>query len=369
MAIVVADAETLQIVEVNSATCDMYGYSRKEMLDLLLIQLSGEPEKSRERLNQVFKTNTFLRSEAVHKRKDGHLFSVELAMTLSNVSNKETLVAVMRDITESNYIKEQLRKQQDNLEQQVKLKTHDLLRAKEKAEEAARSKTEFLANMSHELRTPMHSILSFSKLGKRSVEKQDFEKSARFFSRVETSGEQLLGLINDLLDLSKLEAGKMTYEIKEHCLKGVIEHVMHELETLADNKNISLSMTSVSRETKFQFDKVRIAQVVRNLFSNAIKFTPEHKTISVTINELQATPDTQKIMEIRIADQGHGIPDGELEMVFDKFAQSSKTNSGSGGTGLGLPICKEIVDAHEGTIHAEHNPEGGAIFVVTLPCK
>ncbi|MBL8534307.1 MAG: HAMP domain-containing histidine kinase, partial [Betaproteobacteria bacterium] len=243
--------------------------------------------------------------------------------------------------------------------------------AKEAAEEASRAKSEFLANISHELRTPMHAILSFAKLGQnRSGDGAAVNKAPLYFQRIRTSGERLMRLLNDLLDLSRLEAGKMPYEIRYWNLHEIASEVLWEFTELARAKSVTIDIPGPSGDTDLYCDAARVGQVVRNLVSNALKFSPNGSTVRVAVESATGTEmggeSTPDAVTLSVSDEGQGIPADELETVFDKFVQSSKTKSGAGGTGLGLSICREIVAHHAGRIWAE-NGERGVVFRVWLP--
>jgi signal transduction histidine kinase len=180
--------------------------------------------------------------------------------------------------------------------------------------------------------------------------------------------------VNDLLDLSKLEAGRMTYEFGRHAIGPLVEAVEAELAVLARERGVRVRVESAPGEASAWCDPNRVLQVVRNLLSNAIKFSPEGTEVRIQVagTELRAgqrREDQSRVpaVSVSVVDEGVGIPAGELEAVFDKFVQSSKTKSGAGGTGLGLAICREIVHQHGGRLWAENNPQRGARFVMVLP--
>ena len=247
----------------------------------------------------------------------------------------------------------------------------NIMQAKHDADRANQSKSEFLANMSHELRTPMHAILSFSNMGVTKAEDAERDKLIRYFTRIEQSGKRLLTLLNNLLDLSKLEAGRMEMNIREEDILRVINAVVAEMDGLIRQQEVQLQIIPPTVSTTVPCDTDKVFQVVSNLLSNAVKFTPGGKTITISVEtgslHKSSNGEALETIKVTVADQGIGIPEGELEEVFDKFVQSSKTKTGAGGTGLGLAISKEIVEQHGGAIHAEVNADGGASFIFHLP--
>ncbi|MBL8533138.1 MAG: PAS domain-containing protein [Betaproteobacteria bacterium] len=285
------------------------------------------------------------------------------------------IVAALLDITERKRAEDALRRHSTELEMLVAERTRELVQAKDTAEAGNRAKSEFLANMSHELRTPMHAILSFSRLGMAKLTNGQIatDKAVHYLERIHVSGQRLLTLLNDLLDLSKLEAGRMNYSFATQDLGEVVSGVVNELAEVAREQEVRVNVRVPGQPVRAWSDSTRIAQVVRNLLGNAIKFTPPGRSITLELSaggfhaDRAGPVDDQATVSLVVTDEGTGIPAGELEAVFDKFVQSSKTKSGAGGTGLGLAICRQIVADHGGRIWAEHAETGGARFCVVLP--
>lgn len=242
--------------------------------------------------------------------------------------------------------------------------TEEALRqARDLAEETSRAKTEFLANMSHELRTPLHAILGFAEMGENRSQGGD-SKLSHYFERIHNSGSRLLSLLNDLLDLAKMEVGKMDYQMLRSDLEQVVREAVEDLRGQASKNGIVLLVQSAPEAMLAEVDPFRIGQVMRNLLSNAIKFSPHGGRVEIGYS-IGHVPHA--LLTITVRDHGPGIPAGEQDRIFDKFIQSSLTKTGAGGTGLGLAISREIVLAHHGLLSVHNAADGGAIFSLTLP--
>lgn len=242
----------------------------------------------------------------------------------------------------------------------VKMDITDYLAARDLAEQASRTQSEFVANISHELRTPLQSILGFSELGM--LRGRQHEKLAAMFGDIHAAGQRMLELVNDLLDMSKIDSTVGAFHFEPHDVRDIIEAVAAELASQLQGKQLTLNLQLGRLPLEAKVDPVRFAQVIRNVLANAVKFSPEGRAIQIS-----AGLSDDVTIHIAVRDQGPGIPPTELEAVFQAFVQSSKTRDGSGGTGLGLAICQKIVTAHGGHIHAANVPGGGAIFHITLP--
>ncbi len=269
-----------------------------------------------------------------------------------------------RALNKQRKIESELREHRDGLEEIVAAQTADLVRAKENAEAASRAKSDFLTNVSHELRTPMHAILGFASIGERKAgERPQLQKYLR---RIHESGHRLLLLVNDLLDLSKLESGRIDFRPCELDVLGLIEEAYAELESLFDEKHLRLHVERErpDRDYRCYGDRALLLQVITNLLGNAIRFSPSESRIIVHLAE--ATCDKRDGLILGFRDYGAGVPASELETVFDEFVQSTTTRTGARGTGLGLSICKRLVIQHTGRLWAE-TTEQGALFRVWLP--
>jgi signal transduction histidine kinase len=256
---------------------------------------------------------------------------------------------------------------ESRLDSLVRVRTAEIERARHAAEDAVRAKALFLANMSHELRTPMHAILSYAQLGRDA----SAEEQREYFDRITQRGQQLLNLLSDLLDLSRLEAGSMSVEFGANDMEALARDAVTLVAADFQAKEVSVQIARTSECTgcRALVDAVLIGKLFDNLLSNAARYSPYGGKVRIAFAcaVLSEAPRQRPALEMTVADEGIGIPESELELVFDKFVQSSKTRTNAGGTGLGLAICREIVALHGGRIWASNNQGPGATLHVLLP--
>lgn len=322
-------------------------------------------EKSESRFREL----TAIGSDWIWEQDAQIRFTEHTSLGTKKVFAPKTIIGSTHwDLTNEKVAEADLLEHRDHLQAQVAMRTADLQQAKEEAERNNRAKSDFLANMSHELRTPMHGILSFARLGQSRASATSPAKLEEYFKHIHDSGHRLLILLNDLLDLSKLESGRMHFTIAPTDPVAVIREASAELSALASGRHIALRPRGSYCPT-IPADRDRLLQVMRNLIGNAIKFSPDHRSIAIHWGETTLDRDgvAQPAVFISVSDEGVGIPAGEEQAIFEKFVQSSSPRSGAGGTGLGLSICREIINAHCGSISARSNPGGGACFEIRLP--
>ena len=239
----------------------------------------------------------------------------------------------------------------------------ELLASKQKAEDAVKAKQQFLSHMSHEFRTPMNSIIGFTKV----VLRTDLEEKQReYVNAIKKSGDVLLVLINDILDLAKVDAGKMTFEKKPFKLADTVSAMLHLFELQLKEKNIAVVKDFDNRIPEvLSGDPVRLHQVILNLMSNAVKFTKEG-TISIGV-KLQQEEGEKLTIEFSVADTGIGIAENKLGLLFESFQQAHKWGGQYfGGTGLGLSIAKKLVEAQGGSMGVKSKLSVGSVFSFTL---
>jgi signal transduction histidine kinase len=247
------------------------------------------------------------------------------------------------------------------LHEEIEKTNRELEKARETAEAATRAKSDFLASMSHELRTPMNAVIGFSEMILDGIYGDVQPEISEVVEEIRKSGEHLLGLINDVLDISRIEAGRMELHLTENAVGDCVETVIARITPLAQDKGLRLCTKMEGELPPCRCDLQRITQVLYNLVGNAIKFTQEGEVrMGVHMDE--------KDFVFSVADTGVGIPQSKFETIFDEFQQvDSSVTRETQGTGLGLAITKRIVEIHGGRIWVESEVERGSTFRFTLP--
>ncbi len=238
--------------------------------------------------------------------------------------------------------------------------------ARSTTEDASKLKSELLASMSYALKTPMHSIIGMTDMGIINVDKWDKSRQIDNLREINNDSRSLLLLLNDIVDLSKLEAGLMEFDLSPNELVSVVNDVVKSLKPLMHEKSIDVEIESTQESILADFDVARIGQVVLNFLSNAIKVTPVNGQIIVSISDNNDQDGSPKAVRVSISDCGDGIPDLMMGTLFDKFTKN-KNKENLSGAGLNLAICKEIIDLHGGIIWADNITDDGAIFSFEIP--
>ncbi len=353
---------TGKITDLNQATVNVTGKPREKLIGSDFFNYFTEPNKAREGYQLVFEKG-FVADYPLT------ITNEELTDVLFNGSvykdangNVVGAVVVARDITEQKRIEKEL------IEAKVfaELATAIAEEAQSKAEDAVKAKQQFLSNMSHEIRTPMNAIIGFTKV----VLKTELtEKQKEYLSAIKISGDALIVLINDILDLAKVDAGKMTFEQTPFKMALSLSAMLHMFETKIQEKNLMLVKEYDSKIPEVLIgDPVRLHQIILNLVSNAVKFTTEGK-ITLKVAVVKEKEDAVTI-EFSVTDTGIGIPENKIKSIFENFQQAtSGTSRLYGGTGLGLAIVKQLVEGQGGTITVSSEVEKGSTFSFTLNFK
>jgi signal transduction histidine kinase/CheY-like chemotaxis protein len=268
------------------------------------------------------------------------------------------------DITERKQMESTLAEERNQLARRVEERTADLSRANSNLARALRVKDEFLANMSHELRTPLNAILGLSESLGEQVAGPLNEKQQKYLSTINESGHHLLALINDILDLAKIEAGQITLDINKVDVNSVCQASLRMIKQLAQKKNQEVLFEIDSDLGLMWADERRLKQMIVNLLSNAVKFTPEYSRIGLEVHGDRAA---NKVM-ITVWDTGIGIREEDLQRLFKPFVQlDSGLAREATGTGLGLALVAQMARLHGGSVHALSRPGEGSRFIIQLP--
>ena len=356
-----------RFIDVNHVACKMLGYSAEEMLTMRIsdIEINETAEQTKAHISKI-KKNGEDRFESKHRRNDGRIIDVEVSTTLQPAQN--LMVAFISDITERKKAEMQLKEKSEKIEDQnekLMATNTELILAKEKAEESDRLKSVFLANMSHEIRTPMNGILGFADLLKEPG--LTGEEQQEYLGIIAKSGARMLNIINDIIDISKIESGQMKVSVSETNVKEQLDFVYRFFEPEVEQKGLKLTLkkSQTSAEANIQTDREKLYAILTNLIKNAIKYTPEGSIeFGYYVVESRLIPSLQ----FYVKDTGIGIPNDRQNAIFERFIQADIMDKmARQGAGLGLAISKAYVEMLGGKIWVESEEGKGSTFYFTLP--
>ena len=340
-AILLFDPKDERILNANQRACEIYGFSKDELIGMSLATISKDPDLGRKRVELCLDQGTFYNFETVQFRKDGEEIWIEVNASVVKHQGRTAILSINRDITE-------------------RRKAEELRRAKEAAEQANEAKGRFLANMSHEIRTPMGAILGLAEILRRA---EMSEKDHEYVEILASSAEGLLRLIDDILDFSKIDAGSLEIARRAFRPRSLFQQLIDLFSPRARSAGIELRLdVDPTLPEVIESDDTRLRQIFLNLMGNALKFTERGEIcLRVTVTE-------EERVRFEVIDTGIGIEDEALTRLFQPFTQADEsTTRRYGGTGLGLAISKNLVELLGGRLSCESKPGEGSAFRFDIP--
>ncbi len=340
------------IIMVNSEVCDIFGYKKEELEGKNLQMLMPENFRKAHQAGMDRYTKTGIahvlgqKLELEGLNKDGSVFPIEIRIQETKIENKLFFTAAISNITDR------------------KKAVAELIEAKKMAEDSTRAKEQFLAHMSHEIRTPMNAVVALTHL---LMQMEPSPEQYKFLNVIKSSADNLLVIINDVLDFSKIESGKITFDYEEFFLEEALDMIIGAVQYSAREKNIKLrKFIDKQIPDSLIGDKVRFNQIVLNIVSNAIKFTNEG-LVKISCHFIR-TEDERIYIKTTVDDTGIGIPEDKIDSIFESFEMlRDKSTKQISGTGLGLAIVKNLVELQGGSISVQSEVGEGSTFSFTLP--
>lgn len=353
-----------RLLQTNENLCRMLDRTREDLVSRNLMELDDQLSKQelQEKLQHIASAG-FDRYESLLKMPNGRKIDVEISMTHLTHA-KDRVLGFVRDIS--------VRKQfTQELERRVLARTEELATARAEAESANAVKTRFMSNLIHEMLTPLHGILGYAELAQSRIGQMTDEQFAKYLEGILNSGKRMQKLIDSLLALVREawdeHAGIAELELEAIAPESLALESISAVQSAAKGKHQEIRLDNQSTISAFQGHGTRLRQVLEHLLSNALNYSPEHSLVILRIQDQQAGYGASKQIVFQVIDEGCGIPEKEMQAIFEPFYESSRTATGAGKTGLGLPLCRSIVHSHKGILTAANRPEGGAIFEIRLP--
>jgi PAS domain S-box-containing protein len=343
------------IVDCNEAACAMNGYSREELIRQSIDVLNATPGDPAERQAylQFLREEGVLHRDGIHRHKDGHLFPVEVSSSLVSFAGREMVLGIDRDITERKHAEEALKQAKEAAEE-----------SRRAAEAASRAKSEFLSRMSHELRTPMNAILGFAQLLEMSRKEPLSSTQKERVKQIVKGGQHLLDLINEILDISRIEANRLQISPEPVSIRESIQEALDLTVPLAVKRQIQIvTRTGTIEDNSFVMaDRQRLKQVLLNLLSNAVKYNYDGGSVIISCEQVPSNR-----WRISIADTGPGISQENQARLFIPFERLGADQPNVEGTGLGLVLAKRLVELMNGQLGVESILGKGSTFWIELP--
>ncbi|MBP2282286.1 PAS domain S-box-containing protein [Flavobacterium sp. CG_23.5] len=357
-----------KITDMNNASVKVTGVSRKKLIGTNFFDYFTDPQKARELYQKVFEQGFVADSPLILRHKNNKLIDVLFNGSVYKDDEENVLgvAIVARDVTDQKRNETELIEAKILAEASTKISEEAKIKAENAttiAENALNAKQQFLSNMSHEIRTPMNAIIGFTKV----ILRTDLAaKQKEYLNAIKISGDALIVLIDDILDLAKVDSGKMTFEKKPFKMKSSILATLHLFETKIQEQKLQFIKEYDNKIPSILVgDQVRLHQIILNLVSNAIKFTTKGE-ITISVDLLHEDAETV-ILKFAVKDTGIGISPEKIGTIFENFQQAnSETSRLYGGTGLGLAIVKQLIEAQGGSIRAKSTVNEGSTFSFTL---
>jgi len=367
--IYIIDSDGL-LVEANHSFLHNLGLDESAIGHLHVSDLNAQFDhmNSMQQIQVILNSDDKVTFETQHKCSDGSTIEVEVYANSFDFNGARYVSFATRDITER-------KANQHELERRITARTEELATTRAEAETANAVKTSILTNVSHEMRTQMCSVLGFAEISKLKGEKQGNEAFGEYFEMILRAGKNLNELIESLLILAQDELDRKSVisdeDLQEVRPELLIIECIAFMQRTASIKQQKIVFENSSTIPVIYADPSKLRQVLEELLNNALYYSPQQTTVTIKIQDNPVNSELPTGISIQVIDEGCGIPESEKNAIFEPFYQSTRTASGAGGTGLGLPLCKNIVLRHRGVIAVSNRPQGGAVFEITLPknCK